>query len=252
MGIWTGQTDSVIQSSTNGTFFYIGQRVLDDTILLAESAVIDTDTLILTTGHNFAAGEYITLWQYSRFQQLLVVAINVDSNADKIQVSEPLTQTYGVSTTKVIRGNIDLNVDGSSAEVEFSLKMYNMVVPIDISAIVIQAFSTTVPDDGKFAGITALANGIYFQRRGDDGIASFGNYQKNIDFKLRHFNATYTDKAPSSGYGTELVLDVEDVYKSAVRLGIHNNQYISGKIRDDLTGLALLRVAVIGGYTFGE
>lgn len=248
--MWKKNKDVTIQSSTSPLFQYNSIIELKTDITLTNPVAVDDEIIQVSPGHGFLVGESLIIWENNIFSQFEVISVSTND----ISVNIPSSGDFTTSA-KVIRGDTNLNKDGSITPVEFIFKGYNTQIPIDISKVILQLqHGNNVPDDGKFSGIGALAKGLYF-RRTNGGIFNLGNYKSNIDFKLRGFETVYTLKAPSGGNATEMILDIQSTFGQVIRLNPRNNDCIIGKIRDDLSpiaGIDYFKLSLIGSYTSGE
>ncbi len=254
MGIWKGNVDVSIQDQTSPLFQYFLLDELKDDITLTSDTEVDDIVLSVSSGHGFTAavGEYVTLWCGSAFEQAKVTFVD----GDDITIDIPLASIFLSADTKVIRGSNLMNVDGSVSPVTFKFTMGpDALIPIDISSVVVtMQHGANVPDDGKFGGIAALTNGIFFRQINGTRI-NLGNYTKNQDFKDRGGIVQYTDKAPAGTNATDILFDIKGIFGQVMRINPRNADYVFGQIRDNVSsgqGMAKLVTSVIGSYTEGE
>lgn len=220
-------------------------RELKTDIVLAGSYAIGVSQVSVSAGHGFSVGDTIMIWEASRFVQCEVVAVATNL----LTLCLPLPAAF-TPAAKVVRGSINLAIDGSTPA-EFVFQPYLSTVPIDICAVAISMAHTTEPDDGKFGGITALTNGIYF-RRANGVIQNLGNHKTNQSFREYGYTLDYPSKAPSGTYATSLSKRLIDSHTQEMRVDPRRGDYIKAVVRDNLTGLARLTVSLLGSYTAGE
>ncbi len=149
------------------------------------------------------------------------------------------------------RGVKELNLNGSVTPVELLYKPRNSFIPVDLSGFKVTMQHTAAGDDGKFGGIAALTNGIYFRQVNGHRV-NLGNYVCNKCFKDRGAYVDYTSKGPAGSESTEILFNIESLFRQAIRINPRNNEYFFGKIRDDLTGLDSFTISLIGSFTEGE
>ena len=247
------EIDVVIQDSTSPLFRYFLMREDKIDITLTAPVSIGNEVINVSAGHGFIAdaGEYITLFKGNVFTQAKVKSVA----ANAITIVAPIASAYTVAGTTVVRGNIHMNVDGSGGDVEFRANLRDVAIPIDISKIVItMQHGANVPDDGKFGGLTALTNGVYF-RKENASIFSLGNYTMNQDFKDTGGTVEYTTKAPAGTNATNIVFDIKATFGQVIRIHPSLGDIIKGIIRDDIDateGMAKMTASLIGSYTEGE
>jgi len=247
MGVSKTNKDVSQQSSVDNFFQYTGIRELKNDITLTTQVQKDDVIINVSSGHGFVIGDILTIWEDTRFEQTEVILVTVDA----ITITIPSASVFSVAGARVVRGNSNLNVDGSVTPVSVLFKTYNSFVPIDISKTVILMSHSAAADDSKFGGITALINGIYFRK--EDGVrTNFGNYRNNIDFKGFGATVAYTDKAGGGTYATEITFDFVTIFGRELRLNTRLEEFICGVIRDDLSGLSGLKVVLTGSFTEGE
>lgn len=248
-----GEFDVNIQSQTSPLFQFFLMQELKTDITLTDPVSLDDIDIDVSAGHGFTAadGEVIVIWENSQFMQAIVKGVATN----KITVEIPSAVAFTVAAV-VLRGNINFNVDGSSTPVEFIFQTYNnATIPIDISKVVItMQHGANVPDDGKFGGLGALTNGVYFRQVNGTRI-NLGNYAKNKDFIDRGADVVYSEKAPAGTNGTNIIFDIEFVFGQVIRVDPKENASLCGIVRDDIdatAGMAGMTVSTIGSYTSGE
>ena len=136
----------------------------DKTDITLTSAVTKGDTVIsVSSGHGFTgAGEYIVIMENGYFIQTKVVSVATDD----ITIQNETGNAFTTGAT-VIRGSIEMNVDGSTP-VEFQFNMRQSTIPIDIQYIHVTIWNdATAGDDGKFGDLTALTNGLRAVKEND-------------------------------------------------------------------------------------
>lgn len=219
----------------------------DKTDILLTSAVSVGDSVInVSTGHGIQIGNYVSLFENSGYQQCVV--LDVQTNAITLCVPIPIPFS---TAAKVVRGSINLAVNGSTTPQEFIFKIYGGLIPIDLAGAVITMLHAGVPDDGKFGDQEALTTGLYLEYR-NTSHRTLGNYRINSDFRDFGGLVSYPDKSPSGQYSTVITFDFIDTFTKELRVDPSVNDYIVATIRNDLTGLDSLRISILGSYTSGE
>lgn len=247
------ETDVVIQDSVSPLFQYYLMDEQKTDILLTSDVAVGDEIINVSAGHGFTpvAGEQIALFENNRYTQLRVKSVA----ADAITVEEPSTVAFTVADAIVIRGNILMNVDGSGPSVEFKVQLRNFTIPIDLGHVVItMQHGANVPDDGKFGGLPALTNGLFFKKE-NDSTFSFGNYIQNQDFRDRGAAIDYTPNAPAGTNSTSITFDIKKIFGQVIRLHPAMDDMIVGAVRDNINvaaGMAKMTTSIIGSYTEGE
>jgi hypothetical protein len=249
-----GSKDVTVQDSTSPIIQYFFMQEQKTDITLTSDVAIGDEIINVSAGHGFTAvaGEHIVLFENNRFLQLKVKSVAVDA----ITVDQPVTAVFTVASAAVIRGNISMNVDGSGGDIDFLVKLRNFTIPLDVGAVIItMQHGANVPDDGKFGGIAALADGVFFQKE-DGSIFSLGNYTTNQDFKDVGGRVEYTDKAPAGTNATDITFNIKEVFGQVIRVDPGIDDCLRGTVRDDIslggTGMAKFTASVVGSYTVGE
>ncbi len=249
--------DVNIQSQTSALFQYFLMQEEKTDITLTAPILMDDEIINISSGHGFTAvaGEYIVVRNGDVFTQNKV--ISVATNA--ITVDMPIANNIPV-TADVIRGNINMNVDGSITPVDFKYSSnccgnQDPQIPIDLSTIIItMQHGANQPDDGKFGGIAALAKGMYF-RKMNGGRVNLGNYINNQAFKDVGAFVEYTDKAPAGTNATNIIFDVETIFGQVVRMNPRVNDFALAQVRDAQSsseGMEKLTISLVGSFTVGE
>ena len=251
-----GGIDVNIQSQTSALFqYYLTNEIKTDITLTVETA-IDDEVINVSAGHGFiaAAGEVLIIRYGDAFSQLRVKSVNVNA----ITVELPMDFIFPIVGTTIMRGNINMNVDGSVTPVDYKYTnpaSSGSAIPIDVSKIIVtMQHGALVPDDDKFGGLTALTNGMYF-RKINGGISNYGNYTRNSSFRAVGGVVIYSDKAPGGTNGTNVVFDIEGIFGQVIRLDPNESDELLSSIRDDIdagSGMAGMTVSLVGSFTRGE
>lgn len=245
----TNKVDVIINDQITPPFQHILMREDKTDILLTSIANRGDYTINVTSGHGFTAiaGETVVLMEGENYHQTSVVSVSTDI----ITLRTPIPNTFSTSAI-VIRGNVNMNVDGSSTPQEF-VYYKRSGVPMDVQYAHITIWNVSVQgDDGTFGDLAELTNGLIFQK--DDGInVPLGNYKTNTDFKEFGANLSYNDKSGGTGqYGIDASFDIKKVYGVVIRLDPDTNDKFIAIVRDNLSTLPRLRVAIMGQTTLGE
>lgn len=243
------EVDVNIQSQLNPLVQFYLMRELKTDILLTANSAVDDMVVNVSSGHGFTVGSWIAIWEAGRFLQCEVASVNTDA----IGLHIPLSFAFTTSA-KVVRGDVNIAIDGSGTPQHFYFRPYNSTIPIDISSAVVAMRHSVEGDDGKFGGISAIANGLLF-RRSNGTIQNLGNYKTNQAFREFGWTITYPPKAPAGTYATEAAIRILDVFTQELRFDPREGDYLRVTVRDDLaTGGTITRavVSVLGSYTSGE
>ena len=246
------EIDVNIQSQTSQLFqyFLMDEQKIDITLTSAISE--DDEVINVSPGHGFTAiaGEYIVVRNGDVFTQTKVTAVN----SDAITVEMPIASDFP-DTSNVIRGNINMNIDGNAVPTDFKFTFPGAQIPIDLSTVILtMQHGANVPDDGKFGGLAALSKGIYF-RQVNGARVNLGNYVNNQAFKDIGAVVEYTTKAPAGTNATNVMLEIESIFGQVIRLNPKDDDEFLGHVRDDIdagSGMAKFTVAIIGSFTSGE
>ena len=244
--------DVHIQSQTSALFRYFLMIEQKTDITLTAAIEMDDQVVNVSAGHGFtaASGEYMVVRYGDLFTQTKVTAVSTNA----ITVSMPISSDFP-DTSTVIRGNINMNIDGNAVPTDFKFAFPGATIPIDLSTIILtMQHGANVPDDGKFGGLAAIAKGVYF-RKVNGGRVSLGNYINNQAFKDVGASVEYTSKAPAGTNGTNIRLGIESIFGQVIRMDPRTEDQFIGHVRDDVdavTGMAKMTVAIIGSFTEGE
>lgn len=253
----TGAVETAEQSSILPLFQYhfIIEEKTD--ISLAANTNVDDEVLTLSESHGFTVGKTIVIWEGSRMIQEDIVAIDVDGNPNKVKISTPLDYPFTAAGAKVVRGECNLAVNGSPTEpitAIFSPKAGP--IPVDLNQVIIHIDSSTAGDDGKFGGIAALTNGMYFRKENSETF-NLGNYKRHRDFLDHFFKVEYIPSAQGQGGqdSTRITLNLKDTYTQEIRNSFNASDTIKCVIRDNITAgnvNTTMRISIGGSYTSGE
>ena len=250
------EIDVNIQSQTSSLFQYFLMDEQKTDIILTAPVVIDTNVVNVSSGHGFTAvsGEYMVVRNGDLFFQQKVISVA----SDAITVEMPIDDDFPVSGTTVIRGNINMNIDGATTPTDFKCHLSTASgaqVPIDLTTIILtMQHGANVPDDGKFGGLVELTNGLYFRKVNGNRV-NLGNYKNNQKFRDLGAIVEYTSKAPSGTEGTAATLDLENIFGQVIRLDPRTDDCFLSHVRDKIDaaeGMAKMTVSIIGSFTKGE
>ena len=248
-----GGIDVNIQSQTSALFQYLLMNEIKTDITLTAPIAVDDSVINVSAGHGFVAavGEFMVCRNGDAFFQLRVVS--VASNA--ITVESPSDIAYPISGTSIIRGNVNMNVNGSSTAVDFEYTFNGdtaATVPIDIQTVIFSFQSgAAAPDDGTFGGIAAIAKGLLFRKVNGENVG-LGNYTANQEFRDVGAIVEYTEKAPAGTYATNIRIDIEESFGQVIRIDPKEPDSVFARVRDDIDALDKFTMSILGSYTSGE
>ncbi len=239
--------DVWIQDQTTPPFqFYLMHEAKID-ITLTENTQIDSSFVLVSSSHGFTGtGEYISMMQNNAYNQIEVTS----SSNDTVYLAQEITSVY-TTDAFVMRGTIDMNVDGSITDSIFQFNLRDATLPIDIQTIKVTMRHGTSGDDSKFGDLSALTNGLRV-RKENSNIQGLGNYKRNQDFKEFGGVINYEDKAGGGDHSTTIIYDLKEIYGVVIRIDPRIPDIIRAPVRDDVSNLVRLRISLMGQYTLGE
>lgn len=241
-----GVLDVNVQDQTSGPFhrYFMTEEKAD--ITLVDTISVDDTSFVASSSHGFVVGKTALILYGDYYQQSEVTSVDNDTIGIESMIGIEIPPTG----TQIIRGSIEMNVDGSTP-VTFYCRTGANSQPVDIQHIHVFMQDNAEGDDSKYGGITALAKGTF--ARFTDGInQNLGNYKENSDFVEYGANSSYTNKAGGGNYSMDFAFDIKDIYGVVFRLDPAENGLLSITIRDNLTDLLLHRVVATGQITVGE
>lgn len=239
--------DVFIQDQTTPPIQYYLMNELKTDITLTSDIAVDDTVISVSAGHGFTGtGEYMVIRSGQSYIQSKV--ISVATNDITIQI--PSNQIYTVANTEVLRGNIEMNVNGSVTPVVFRFPATG-TEPVDIKTIIVNIHSNTASDDSKFGDLVALTNGL-LARKIDNLITNLGIFIRNGDFREYGANINYTDKAGGGDFSTVVTFDMLEIYGVVIRLDPTTNDQFTALVQDNLSTLTRVRISVMGQITTGE
>lgn len=212
------------------------------TLSLVVNSTIGAVVLSLGTGHGSTAGDTICLKENGRYTQASALGFA----GDDVTIDTPLDFAYTVAAD-VHKGDHDMAVDGSAVTQEFHIAP-PAGVEWDIVRIMFHIEDSTLMDDGKFGGGSALTNGIVLQVR--NGITkNIFNVKTNGEFAERAHDRTYVSKPPA---GTGHAMNVRRTFGGqnkngvTIRLGGDDADELVIMIQDNLLFLDHFHAVVQG------
>ena len=211
--------------------------------LQATPVISDTseDDVVITINTNtgISNGDVVTFYEESNMFQSLIInntptTITLASGLDFAFTSNALVET----------GRWDMAVDGSGADVIYSIK-----APIDtdlkVHTLNCSILDSTAMDDGKFGGISQLTNGVVFTI-GNGSKKNLALVVNNLGFWEIGFSTTYSDKASAGQYGFRARRDITTVNGVVLNLEKGGHDEFRMVIRDDLSDLDLMTATING------
>lgn len=248
-----GGIDVNIQSQTSPLFQYLLMNEIKTDITLTAPIEVDDEVINVSAGHGFtaASGEFMVCRNGDSFFQLKVISVSTNA----ITIESPVDIAYPILGTSIIRGNVNMNVDGSTTAVDFKYTFNNdalATVPVDIQSVIFSFQSGAVaPDDGTFGGIAAITKGLLFRKINGENIG-LGNYTSNQEFRDVGAIVEYTEKAPAGTYATNIRINIDQSFGQVIRLDPSEPDSILARVRDDIDALDKFTMSILGSYTRGE
>lgn len=246
------EIDVNVQSQTSPLFQYLLMEELQSDIELTSPIVVDDEVINVSAGHGFtaAAGEVMVGRIGDQFFQLRVRSVATNA----ITVEAPADNAYPTEGTEIVRGNVNMNIDGSgtSRDFKFSFLVDTAAsIPIDIQKVIFSFQHSQSGDDGKFGGISALIYGLLFRKVNGDNVG-FGNYTSNQEFRDVGGDIEYTSKGSGGTEATNITIDILNSFGQVVRLNPRDGDYLLGRVRDALQTLTKFTMSIVGSFTEGE
>lgn len=219
----------------------------DKTDITLTSVVSKDDTVIsVSSGHGFTAGGEYILIMYGDYAQQSKV-LNVSDN--DITIESPIGINLPIENVQIIRGSIEMNVDGSSTPVTFYCRIGNNARPIHIQHMHVFMTDATEGTDVLYGGATALTNGLFVRKENEIGI-NLGVYKSNQDFlQFGSGNGhNYIERVLGTDFGMNFPFELKKNYGVVLQLS-NSQEYIKAVVRDNLTVLTSHRIVATGHTT---
>lgn len=165
-----------------------------NTVTLAWTVIIDTNTATLLPWHWFVVWNMFCLKEWTRFFQAQI--INVATNIITIDRPFDFAFTTNAITTRTSK---EMNVDWSVTPVIFKVTPVWTNMKFDICKLIFHIEDNVAMDDSKFWWITELTKWIVLRKK-DWVYKSIFNSKSNWDFAHHCSDIQYADHAPSGEY----------------------------------------------------
>ncbi|MCK4794861.1 MAG: hypothetical protein KAV87_64625 [Desulfobacteraceae bacterium] len=202
-------------------------------------ASVNDEALTVDSIVDVAAGDVIGLCEGTHCYQSLVTS----TAANTINLGSPLDFAFTTSGT-MYTGHWNIALDGSG-----TTQVASIVVPPDVCfeiyEIIVSMTDDVAMDSSKFGGIAALTNGILF-RIVNGTTKNLPLIVNNIGFQEAGFDLQYDAKAPAGTYGISAKKNYFVSNGVVLKLDGATNDEFQCHIRDDLTGLSLMAIALHG------
>lgn len=242
------EVDVWIQDQTTSPFHSYFMSYEKDDIQLISGATKGAYSIFVTTGHGIETGKSILITYGDIYYQ----CISISGSTNEIRISMPLPIDFPIEGTKIVRGSIEIAVNGSITPVDFYCKIGPASKPIDIQHIHVFMEDNVDGDDSLYGGLSQLTNGTLGRYISDAGDFNLGLFKKNAHFIYRGGKQTYTNKAGGGNYSMDFSFDLKSIYGVVIRLDNSINSYLKITVKDDLTNLITHKIVATGQITLGE
>jgi hypothetical protein len=229
-------------------------RQLDTITLRSDFSDGDRVIEVTTTGSTPAVGDTVCLKQGTAFLQSYIVSVAAVAGNDydlTLEWKSDFDFTVAGIGSATLRSE-DMNVDGSSTEVEFSASPSGLQSGCEwrITRFMFVINDNAAMDDSKFGALTALTNGVYF--RVENGTTkNIFCARSNGDLASHMYDVEYVDATlgPAGEYGLRgrRTFGTSGKNGSVIRLTADGSDAFKCIIQDNLTGLTKFNV-IIQGY----
>ena len=257
-GVWSDVLDctqdafSLNASGTTGFNVFLGDQtegVLDvpflqqlSTPTLAADTVIDSRDITLTAGHGLTgadAGKVVELADItngSYFMQCDITGVS----GDVVTLDCPVNRIYTTTESLVAVSNADMNIDGSTTPVIFSVLPFSAQAG-HMTRMICEMRDAADMDFTTFGGIPELTNGVVVRiNNGDGTYRNLYNFKSNGDIIEQCFDHSFLlPKAGNSirGFTTRLTWAGQSKRGVTISLDGSKNESLELIVQDDLTGL---------------
>lgn len=209
-------------------------------ITLTSNLNKNTTIIPVSEGHGFTTSHYMLINYESYIQQTKVKS--VDGN--NITLDSPIGIPLPIIGTQIIRGSIEMNVDGSVTPVTFYCRAGVNAKDVDLQHFVVFIRDTADGDQATYGGLPALTNGTFIRYENNIDL-NLGTYKNNENFIEFGAVGIYNDKAPAGEYSQSFNFDIIGTYGVIFKLHTPTD-CIAITIRDNLTGLTYHRAVAMG------
>jgi hypothetical protein len=226
--------------------FFFGR--LDDLTTLSAQADPEDTTITLTSTTGFVDGTVVGIFSADD-DSITYLGTQVGAPAGSvITLDTPIDQEMQINSA-VAGTTTNMAVDGSSATQTFQIGPVGAgsVDIVDVTRIMGHILDSTVMDDGKFGGITALTNGVVL-RHNNSVIHNIWNVKTNADLALLCYDFRYADNAPGGQYACNFRNTYGGQGAHGVVLELQPGDFLEILIQDDLTGLDDFKMMAQGHF----
>ncbi len=233
-----GALEVSVQDAYNTLFNLYAQLDTVNPVITVDTALDDT-VITIDDNTGIVDGDAITITEGTAFYQSLVQS----STDTTITLASPLDYAFTTAATVSV-GTWNMAVDGSSTSQVFCITP-PAGIKYDIVSINISITDNTTMDGITFGGITQLTNGIVL--RTVDGITK--NHfviVNNIGFDEHGYSVVYDPKPPTGSFRVRARKILPVTNGAVIRLNGDTGDALCLIVRDDLSDLTLMSLAVSG------
>jgi hypothetical protein len=236
-----GAMDVYIQDQTTQIVTSVLSQDLE-TLALAEPAIINSNNITIQAGHSVAAGDVISISQYPNFYQGIVLNVAVNT----ITLDTPLDKAFTTGAT-IIRGNLNLNVNGNVTPVIFHSKPPGNQ-QWDITQLVVYIIDDAAMDDTTLGGLAGgVSKGIVLRKR-NAVYDNIGNAKCHGDLKALGCDVVYATKVGGGEYSMQSICQFGGQANAGVVIRVDGTrgEEVEVIVQDDLSAITRVNVVVVG------
>jgi hypothetical protein len=238
---------SIQDQSSELLSLYLGE-ILDNIIIIADTAKDDITIDVESTGITPLIGDFLCLQEDSKITQTEIISVTpIAGNQYTIGLSIPLDYPFTTDSGCALL-DIDMNKNGASVNIPFMVRP-KPGTRWDITRMMTSMVMSSSGDDGLYGNITELANGTYFRKENGIGSNNLFNAVNNGDFALEGFDVAYPIRSGGQGsFGMRSRITWAGQSKQGVVIRLDGNtaDTFVATVRDNLTGIASYRTKVQG------
>ena len=217
----------------------------ESTPTLAVDTVINSRIVTLTAGHGLTTADAGKVMEVadttngSNFMQCEIVSVT----GDDVLVDCPVNRIYTTTESLVAVSNKDMNVDGSSTPVIYSVLPFSLQLG-DMVRIITDIRDNSSMDFETFGGLPALTNGVVVRvNNGDGTYRNLYNFKSNGDIIEQCFDHQFflNNGGNIRGFTARLTWGGQSKHGVVIRLNGALFESLEFIIQDDLTGLTRMQ-----------
>ena len=230
-----------VQDQTTGILDLPFSRGIAEQTLSLDTAV-GAYSVTLTSAASVSVGDILEISDDANGSYFMQAQV-LSKASNTVTIDTPVNRVYETASTTVLISSREMNVDGSSTPVVFSISPL-AVQSGDIVRAICSITDNSDMDFETFGGISALTKGLVLRiNNGDGTFRNISNFKTNGDIENYAFDSRFEENNGGGvrSFSARLTWAGPSKHGVAIRLDGSLSESLELLVQDDLTALSSMR-----------